>query len=101
MEVLLVSAADGSKYACRLRSELLEMAVVRVTAVLMAWYQSLIMRSLASGVCVMSRVAWATVARRQMPMAAMTSIRASTTPKPMLRRARVLRLFMACLFLTF
>jgi hypothetical protein len=74
------------------------MAVVRVMSVPMAWYKSLIMRSFASGVWVMLRVAVATAARRHTAMAVTSSRRRSTTPKPSPRRARVFRLFISLIY---
>src|SRR5450830_1463409 len=75
------------------------MAVVRVTDVDMLEYQSLIRRSLASGICIMALVASATDCKRHMPMPATTIINSSTTPKPAAKRVPTFQFVMRLSFL--
>jgi len=72
----------------------LDWRVVRVIEVEIFEYQSLINRSLASGICIMALVASATDCRRQMPIAATIAIISNTTPKPAAKRVPTFQFFM-------
>ena len=90
VDVAVSSAKNGPSDG----SLLLAMAEVRRTLVWISRYQSLIMRSLASGCCIMSCVAWATFCIWLMPIAVINIINTNTSPKPPASRVPMFRFFM-------